>query len=86
MNAEELLLLDGKRGRMARGEWLRCASLDKLPPVIPAVNREAWIALGRVGTNLNQIAHGINAGDIPDLAEIRAVLAELRATLLGIRP
>lgn len=35
LNEEELILLDRKRGQYKKGEWLRMASLNKLPPVLP---------------------------------------------------
>lgn len=44
LNAEELQLLNIKRGSYKKGEWIRMASLQKLPPVIPAINTKAWKA------------------------------------------
>lgn len=41
LNEEELTILDSKRGQYKKGEWLRMSSLDKLPPVLPEINREA---------------------------------------------
>ena len=46
LNEEELSILDSKRGPYKKGEWLRMASLNKLPPVLPEINREAWVKLG----------------------------------------
>lgn len=42
LNIEELQILEVKRGPYKKGEWLRMASLQKLPPVIPEINTEAW--------------------------------------------
>lgn len=48
--------------------------------------------LGKVGSNLNQIAHQMNAGNNPEMAELRAALdavADLRAPIfeaLGRKP
>lgn len=48
LNEEELILLDRKRGQYKKGEWLRMASLNKLPPVLPEIKREAWIKRKRL--------------------------------------
>ena len=52
LNEEELTILDSKRGQYKKGEWLRMASLNKLPPVLPEINREAWIKLGSLSQDL----------------------------------
>ncbi|HIH5395585.1 TPA: hypothetical protein ACYSFR_005008, partial [Citrobacter freundii] len=41
-NKEELAILNKNRGDKSKGEWLRLTSLDRLPPVVPAINVEAW--------------------------------------------
>lgn len=41
-NKEELDILNKNRGVKSKGEWLRLTSLDRLPPVIPSINLEAW--------------------------------------------
>lgn len=55
LNEDELIILDSKRGQYKKGEWLRMASLNKLPPVLPEINREAWTELGRLAQDLNHI-------------------------------
>ncbi len=92
MAPAELASLDQRRGGMERSEWLRRAGLGKrLAPAIPAVNREAWVALARTSANLNQIARAMNAaGQIRDadlvgiLAELHGQVAALRLDLVGI--
>ena len=59
------------------------AALDRLPPMIPAVNQQAWVALSRSASNLNQIAKKLNEGDQADFEEVREVLAAFRAALIG---
>lgn len=86
LNDEELGQLDRRRGTMARGEWMRCAALDKLPPVVPEPNPQKWSELARHGANLNQIARHLNAGGDADVAAIRAALDDYRAALLGVSP
>ena len=91
LNPTELALLDGKRGRLARGEWLRAAALHHLPPAPPhPLAREQWQELARVGANLNQIAAAINAARLAgaalsDLDDLRAVLVDVRSALLNAR-
>ena len=91
LNSAELAWLDSTRAsvRMQRGEYLRHASMGKLPPTIPAINREAWASLSRVAANLNQYQQAINAGTVhghaPEVIQALAELVQkLRAELLGI--
>ena len=89
LNDEELKLLNTKRGTMKKGEWLRCAALDKLPPVIPEPNIKKWQELGKLANNINQIAHKLNTHhsvliDELQLNQIRQEITQLRAALLGV--
>lgn len=56
LNNTELAKLNTLREHYSKGEWLRMASLQKLPPVIPAINTKAWIALTDISQKLNRIA------------------------------
>lgn len=87
LNVEELAQVDERRAKinMQRGEYLRTAALYALPPVIPELNKMAWVELSRIGGNLNQIAHQINAGDSLPIAEIQQALGELRRALIGVK-
>jgi hypothetical protein len=87
LNDAELARLDSQRDavQMQRGEYLRAAALHRLPPTIPALNREAWAELARTAANLNQIARGLNVGDALPLAEVRAILDDLRRALIGVK-
>jgi hypothetical protein len=86
----ELASLDAQRApvRMRRGEYLRCASLHRLPPVLPAVNVAAWVALSKASGLLNQIAHRLHQAAhgfesvTPDPDEIAGALAEFRRALI----
>lgn len=64
LNDAELARLDSQRDavQMQRGEYLRAAALHRLPPTIPAANREQWAELARTAANLNQIARHLNEG------------------------
>ncbi|MGV3345906.1 hypothetical protein ACGVWS_09200 [Enterobacteriaceae bacterium LUAb1] len=55
LNNEELTLLNTKRGDRSKGEWLRLASLDKLPAAIPPINIEAWKSLSEISQKLNTL-------------------------------
>lgn len=86
LNDAELARLDALREpvHMQRGEYLRAAALHRLPPSIPAVNRQAWVELARTAANLKQLAHRLNAGETPALSEVRAAVDELRRRLIGV--
>ena len=88
LNAGELAWLDEQRASvgMQRGEYLRAAALDRLPPQpAPALNRAAWLDLSRAAGNLNQLAHHLNSVGVAhsDAPEIMAQLAQFRAALIG---
>ena len=89
LNHGELAQLDDVRGRFQRGQWLRMAALDQLPPVVPAVNGKAWAELARLAANLNQAQLAINRGDgdthqIELLEDLRKAVAALRRGLIGV--
>lgn len=90
LNDAELALLNCKRGDLDKGEWLRCAALDKLPSIIPEPNQEKWLELANSGNNLNQVAKKLNQSgllcedDAVELESIRNTLIEFRAALMGI--
>lgn len=55
---------------------------EALPP--SRLERDAAIAFDRIGVNLNQIAHRVNSGTHPELADIMPILDELRARLIDV--
>ena len=61
LNNAELQLLNTKRGSTSKGEWLRMASLQKLPTIVPPINVEAWKTLGEINQKLNRIALHIDS-------------------------
>jgi hypothetical protein len=76
---------------LSAGAFLRaCALGDKGPrsrralPLNSAVLIEALASLNRIGNNLNQIAHHLNAGGHPDRERIADSRAELSAMLQTI--
>jgi hypothetical protein len=87
LNLTELNQLDRQRSRLglARGEYLRCAGLDKLPPMIPELNQIAWVELSRAAGNLNQLAKALNQNNDVSHDEIIQELKEFRAALIGAK-
>ncbi|WP_316992857.1 ATP-binding protein [Enterobacter asburiae] len=84
LNEEELIILDSKRGQYKKGEWLRMASLNKLPPVLPKINREAWVKLGNLSQDLNHLLNHLDSKS-PDSELTRTELFALRRQIKTIR-
>ncbi|HEE1451457.1 TPA: hypothetical protein R6489_005224, partial [Klebsiella pneumoniae] len=89
LNNTELAKLNTLREHYSKGEWLRMASLQKLPPVIPAINTKAWIALTDISQKLNRIAIHIDGKSKDsklthtELFAVKRQLEELRQHLLN---
>ncbi|EAT2981678.1 ATP-binding protein, partial [Salmonella enterica] len=84
LNEEELTILNSKRGQYKKGEWLRMSSLDKLPPVLPEINREAWIKLGSLSQDLNYLLNHLDKKS-PDSELTRTELFALRRQIKTLR-
>ncbi|HEX3885410.1 MAG TPA: plasmid mobilization relaxosome protein MobC [Stellaceae bacterium] len=77
---------------VAAAAFLRAAALgspgpraQRRPPVDHIALRQLLGECGRVGNNLNQIAHNLNAGrpaNIPELREALAAYLDIRAAIL----
>ncbi|WP_270435108.1 hypothetical protein [Klebsiella variicola] len=89
LNDDELTKLNHLRKNHSKGEWLRMSSLQKLPPVIPAINTEAWKALTIISQKLNRIATHIDCKSKDsqlthtELFAVKRQLKELRQHLLN---
>ena len=87
MTAQELASLKDCKRRLGHGYGYREAISFLLHYGADSVDyaselQKTRIAIIRVGTNLNQIAHKFNStGDAPRAAELASVLAEIGATL-----
>lgn len=68
---------------------IRNCVLNKIPPRIPEVNREAWAQLARAAANLNQYQKAVNEGMVPpekfNLSSLYKEVQGLRNDLLGIK-
>lgn len=84
LNEEELIILDSKRGQYKKGEWLRMASLNKLPPVLREINREAWVKLGNLSQDLNHLLNHLDSKS-PDSELTRTELFALRRQIKTLR-
>ncbi|WP_367671698.1 hypothetical protein [Serratia symbiotica] len=89
LNDEELTLLNERRGRHRKGEWLRLSLLNKLPAIVPAINIEAWKILGEISQKLNKlVAHLDNKSQGSSLTQtelfaVKRQISELRINLVG---
>ncbi|WP_233628494.1 hypothetical protein [Citrobacter amalonaticus] len=89
LNKNELAKINILRNHYSKGEWLRMASLQNLPPVIPAINTEAWKALTVISQKLNRIATHIDCKSKDsqlthtELFAVKRQLEELRQHLLN---
>ncbi|MBE0471978.1 MAG: mobilization protein [Methyloprofundus sp.] len=84
LNAAELDQLDSLRAdrKMQRGAYLRTAFLKSLPPVVPEINKQAWLELSKAAANLNQLSKKMNVVGMVEASLIMRELADFRATLL----
>lgn len=90
LDVSEVYRLDKLRASttLSRSAYMREATLNSVPKVIPEINREQWVELSRIGANLNQIAHEFNIGrydiGLADIiSESLGVLKDVRASLIG---
>ncbi|XFJ60329.1 hypothetical protein AAHU43_05950 [Klebsiella variicola subsp. variicola] len=89
LNDTELHLLNTKRGSTPKGEWLRMASLQKLPTIVPPINLSTWKTLGEINQKLNRIALHIDNKNKDsrlthtELFAVSRLIKELRQHLLN---
>ncbi|EAA9520118.1 hypothetical protein ACEQ3A_000357 [Salmonella enterica] len=92
LNTEELELLNASRGHKSKGEWLRMASLQKLPPAIPAINLEAWQSLSAISQKLNRLINHLDTKSSnseltkTEIFAIKKQIKELRLCLTTCDP
>jgi hypothetical protein len=81
---------DVRKGMKSASEFMRARALgQRVPRLVPKINQLAFAELGRIGSDVNQIAAGIligllNPSDSLVLSSIMAELTALREKLLGI--
>ncbi|EOL8959588.1 hypothetical protein ACM911_003884 [Cronobacter dublinensis] len=90
LNNFELSKLNTLRGNRAKGEWLRMASLQKLPTTVPTVNIDTWKTLGEINQKLNRIGLHIDSKSEDsklthtELFAVKRLIKELSQNLLNI--
>ncbi|AYX98989.1 TPA: hypothetical protein ACS1E0_003556 [Klebsiella aerogenes] len=88
LNQAELELLNNRRGKHKKGEWLRLTFLNHTPTNIPLLNVEAWKMLSDISQKLNRIANHIDGKSKDsklthtELFAVKRLLVELRNNLL----
>ncbi|EKS7423348.1 hypothetical protein [Enterobacter hormaechei] len=89
LNNFELSKLNTLRGKRAKGEWLRMASLQNLPTIVPTVNIDTWKTLGEINQKLNRIGLHIDSKSEDsklthtELFAVKRLIKELRQNLLN---
>ncbi|HCR0445290.1 TPA: hypothetical protein OMS93_001377 [Enterobacter hormaechei] len=92
LNKEELELLNASRGDKRKGEWLRMASLQKLPPAIPAINLEVWQSLTTISQKLNKLIDHLDTKSSnseltkTEIFAVKKQIKELRSCLTASAP
>ena len=92
VNAAELAVIQEKANEMHLpvSGWLRHAALSRQLPQrpVPAVNRETYAELGRIGSNINQMVKQAHQGRIAvatePLEELEELLRKTKLALLGV--
>ncbi len=78
-------------GGLSRSDYALAACLGRPPArLVPAINRKTYDELHRIGVNLNQWMHAINAGQLPaahlpSLEQLRALVQSVRNELRARR-
>ncbi|EIU1740277.1 hypothetical protein L4H58_004594, partial [Salmonella enterica] len=86
---KEMKIIDIKRGSTNKSVWLRKLALNKIIPLIPEINIEAWKALTEISQKLNRIAIHIDGKSKDsqlthtELFAVKRQLQELRQHLLN---
>lgn len=88
LNDEELKLLNEKRGRHRKGEWVRLALIEKLPVTVPPINLEAWKSLSEISQKLNKLVAHLDSKSHEssltktELFVVKRQISELRLNLI----
>lgn len=88
-NNKEMRFIDIKRGSTNKSVWLRKLALNKIIPLIPEINIEAWKVLTEISQKLNRIAIHIDGKSKDsqlthtELFAVKRQLEDLRQHLLN---
>lgn len=85
MSASEVAEIDFRRGKVRRAIYLRLAALGKkLPCPLPQPSADAVIELGKIGSNLNQIARKLNSTNEPSAELVEKAVKESKLLRLHL--
>jgi len=85
---DERARLEEIAGETHISEYMRAAAFKRaarIPPKIPELNQEAWSELSRTASNLNQLAHRANSGQVVGGDELQAAIKHCRKLLADVR-
>ena len=90
LNDDELETIDRyrKETKLSRSTYLRETAIGTPPRVIPSINRNQWIELSRLASNLNQIAYEAHLGRFHNetegvIKDTQQILRDVRNLLVG---
>ncbi|HDL7858694.1 TPA: hypothetical protein PXP63_004161 [Yersinia enterocolitica] len=89
LNQNEVEIINLQRKERSKAEWLRMALLNRLPPIVPSINIEAWKYFGDMSQKLNRIlVHLDNKRSDSSLTKteifvIKRHISELRQKLIN---
>lgn len=75
---------------ITEAEYIRHAVLNRELKTVPAINKDTYHELGKVGVNINQCARLMNGGSNANaelaqaLTQFKTVITQLRQQLLGV--
>jgi hypothetical protein len=87
----EFIAQKAEAAGISEPEYIRHAVLNRELKTVPAINKDTYHELGKIGVNINQIAKILNSGsnanpEINDaFGKLKTVIAQLRQQLLGIQ-
>ena len=88
----EAIAARAKRANLTAAEYMRRRAIRApLPIVVPEVNRAAWVELGKLAGNLNQLVRRLNLGqiavvqpaDAATIVRVEVQVQALRRALVG---
>lgn len=78
----EFLLIAAAAAKCSSAEYMRRSFMQNHPPVIPEINRQLAIEIGKFGNNLNQIARHFNSNEYVQFSEIEKLLAQVKSKIM----
>ena len=90
LNDDELNTIDRyrKETKLSRSTYMRETAIGNPPRIIPSINRDQWIELSRLASNLNQIAYEAHLGHFHSetegvIKDTQHILRDVRNLLVG---